>query len=476
MITSQHSPRPVSFRRRHKSRRPWWIAGAASLLALALVPTTVSAFQDQAFVRSDAIGVKIPETIVEYERVEDIGGRMAMGFGEQSLFLAMGGRNLISIDPVSLKETKRILVGEGCVGPINTNRYGVYRTPAPTWGDSDWVAYGQPTGTSTHWYDTPFWAHYDAKDADMREQAPEPAPGVGCAASHNSHDARMSGQWSIDGGLSSLVRWGGTSYRGVVPGKVRAPAREGWFMEDVELVPGGMTLGSASGGNSALLKPLDLGVASSWTTWKSSLYVLSRAEEELFVTAYDVTNWDAGAELYKLPPRLWMKKLEFPEGERPMDDEVWRLHQDLRQGTIYVAGNGRGIRDNYFYAEGRVFEVPLDAGAPAVALPAPEFPIQSSTLDETNGELILATTTVETDAPLRVGTVGAKLVTYDIERGSPDLNTVIQTNAVERVSSPRQMEVNELTGDVLIGAQYCEEKPVLQCNKTVPAILKIKRL
>ncbi|WP_440312813.1 hypothetical protein [Leucobacter chromiireducens] len=478
MIISQRSPRPVSFRRRHESRRSWRFAGVAGLLALALVPSTVSAFQDQAFVRSDAIGVKIPETIVEYERAERLGGQFAMAYGEQRLYVSMSDKFLVSIDPVSLKEKKRIEVGDGCVGPISTNRYGVYRAPEIVPGDSEWLMYGQ--SALRRWdQSSEFRLHYDAKLANMSELVPAPEPLVECQSERNP-DSRMSGQWITGGSSNPLVRWGGNPYKDALIHSARPPVGLGWNSnENIRKSQGGMTLGTVSGEvDSPTLNPLDLGMAAAFgPNYWVHLYVLSRAGDEMYVTAYDVTEWNEGIGLHELPRRLWMKKLELPAGERADHDSTWRLHLDRRQGTMYVAGNITVIRDNQYRAEGRVFEVPFDAGAPAIALPPPAFPVEESILDETNGEFILSTLTVETADPLNpVPAGGAELVTYDIERGSAALNTVIQKNAVENVRAVSGMEVNELTGDVLLGALYCGGKPIVPCNNSVPSILKIKRL
>ncbi|MCW2288442.1 hypothetical protein EDF60_0628 [Leucobacter luti] len=477
MIISQRSPRPVSFRRRHESRRSWRFAGVAGLLALALVPSTVSAFQDQAFVRSDAIGVKIPETIVEYERAEGLGGQFAMAYGEQRLYVSMSDRFLVSVDPVSVKEKKRIEVGFGCVGPISTNRYGVYRAPEVVPGDSEWLVYGQSALRSWD-QGSEFRSHYDAKFANMSERVPAPEPLGECQSERNS-DSRMSGQWITGGSFNPLVRWGGNPYKDALIGADRPPTGHGWYSEYIRQSWGGMTLGTASGAvDSPALKPLDLGMAAAFgPNYWVHLYVLSRAGDEMYVTAYDVTEWNVGEGLRNLPRRLWMKKLELPAGERAGHDSTWRLHLDRRQGTMYVAGNIEVIRDNQYRAEGRVFEVPFEADAPAIALPSPAFPVEESILDETNGELILSTLTVETANPLNPPPSNStELVTYDIERGSAELNTVIQTNAVENLRAVSGMEVNELTGDVLLGALYCGGKPTNPCKNLGSAILKIKRL
>lgn len=480
MITSQRSPSSVSFRRRHESRRSWRFAGIAGLVALALVPSTVSAFQDQAFVRSDAIGVKIPETIVEYERVEGLGGQFAMAYGEQRLYVSMSEKFLVSIDPVTLEEKKRIELGIGCAGPITTNRYGVYRAPEVVPGDSEWLMYGQPVLKRTWNWESGFRLHNDAKVANMNEHVPAPKPTEKCQSERIS-DSRMSGQWSTGGSYSPLVRWGGNPYEEALIEKIRPLPGNGWFSNEyMWKSQGGMTLGSVSGKTgSPTLTPLDLGMASVFEpNYRSYLYVLSRAGDEVYVTAYDVTEWNVGEGLRDLPKRLWMKKLELPAGERADHNRTWRLHLDRRQGTMYVAGDITVIRDHQYRAEGRVFEVPLEPGAPAIALPPPAFPIEESILDETNGELILSTLTVETADPFNPQpSSSVELVTYDIERGSAELNTVIQTNALGNyVKSLGGIEVNELTGDVLLGGLYCEGKPVAPCTYPVPAILKIKRL
>ncbi|TDP91696.1 hypothetical protein EDF62_2315 [Leucobacter luti] len=480
MIISQRSPRPVSFRRRHVPRRSWRFAGVAGLLVLALVPSTVSAFQDQAFVRSDAIGVKIPNTIVEYERAEGLGGQFAMAYGEQRLYVSMSEKFLVSIDPVTLKEKKRIELGFGCVGPITTNRYGVYRAPEVVPGDSEWLMYGQAAVKSAWEEEQGMRLHNDAKVANMSEYVPSPDPTGNCQ-SEWILGSRMSGQWTTGGSYNTIVRWGGNPYKEALFANVRPPVGHGWFTSDsIKQSWGGMTLGTASGKmGSPALKPLDLGMASAFgPNYWTNLYVLSRAGDEVYVTAYDVTEWNVGEGLRNLPKRLWMKKLELPAGERADHDRTWRLHLDRRQGTMYVAGDITVIRDNEYRAEGRVFEVPLEAGAPAIALPPPAFPITDSILDETNGELILSTLTVETADPFNPQpSSSTELVTYDIERGSAELNTLIQTNTLgDHVRAVGGIEVNELTGDVLLGGLYCEGKPIAPCTYPVRAILKIKRL